>query len=123
MDTEIRFCAVIGPQAALWTSNTSVLDVLYKINSIRSAHQIVMCSKDAANVNPGWVFYGIYIRKIHIINSPASGEKKKESLMSSSNNFWSSSTDNECQTDFMAARRYPEIKFPGKRIHLLPRSS
>lgn len=50
-------------------------------------------------------------------------ENKLESLMSLSNDFWSRSTDNECQTDFMAARQYPQIKFPGKGVRLLPPSS
>lgn len=45
-------------------------------------------------------------------------ENKVKSLMSSRNYFWSCSTDNECQTDFMAVGQYPQIKFPERGVDL-----
>lgn len=76
--------------------------------------------RENVNVIPGlYMFYQVKSTSTSLLPQG----NKLESVMSSGSNFWSCSTDNECQTDFMAPKQTPGIKFPGRGVRLQATSS
>lgn len=102
----------------------NILYVLYRIRLSVTAQQVLICTSLHASCRCySRLSLSHFYQDKSTLTALLLQQNKLESLMSSSNNFWSCSTDNESQTDFMAAGQYPQIKFPGRGLHLWSHSS